>query len=56
MSKLVISLNRISKSSKNSEYSIAFGGIVKFKPLHKTDFSWLFKLYFEKLSKTLPGS
>ena len=30
ISKLVISLNNISKGSKNSEYSIAFGGIVKF--------------------------
>ena len=29
ISKLVISLNNISKVSKNSEYSIAFGGIVK---------------------------
>ena len=30
ISKLVISLNNISKGSKNSGYSIAFGGIVKF--------------------------
>ena len=33
----------ISKNSKNSEYSITFGGIAKFKP-YKTDFLWSFKL------------
>ena len=42
--KLVISRNKmdkdskiLSKNSKNSEYSITFGGIAKFKP-YKTDF------------------
>ena len=42
--KLVISINKmdkdskiISKNCKNSEYSITFGGIAKFKP-YKTDF------------------
>ena len=44
ISKLAISRNNISKGSKNSEHLIAFGGIAKYKPLHKTDFSWSFKL------------
>ena len=34
ISKLVISLHNISKGCKNSKYSIAFGEIATFKPLH----------------------
>ena len=30
----------LSKNSKNSEYSITFGGIAKFKP-YKTDFLFM---------------
>ena len=36
---LVIYLNIISKGSRKSEYSIAFSGIAKLKPLHRTVFS-----------------
>ena len=39
--KLVISLNNISKGSKNSEYSIAFGGIAKFNALYDSTFKKL---------------
>ena len=34
----LISLNSISKGSKNYEYSIVFGGMAKHKPLHRTIF------------------
>ena len=39
--KLVISLNNISKGSKNSEYSIGFVGIATFKPLYDSTFKKL---------------
>ena len=43
-SKLLISLNSVSKGTKNSEYLIVFGGMAKFKPLDRTIFSWSHKL------------
>ena len=42
----------LSKNSKNSEYSITFGGIAKFKP-YKTDF---LSYNSEKLNVTLSES
>ena len=38
-SKLLISLNSISKGTKISEYSIVFGGMAKLQPLRRTIFS-----------------
>ena len=42
--KLLIYLNSISKSTRNSEYSIVFGGMAKLIPLDRTIFSWSLNL------------